>query len=320
MAANSRLVAELQEAVALARQGRAAEAAARLERVALDPEAGSLGPLTAIGLPRKLHSAWLRLAKAAGDPARIAGLQATAVPPEALLADLFAPDAARRQEQVAAATAPVPKLLHQVWVGGPPPEVCALWAEYAARHGWAYRLWDAAALDAAGITDDPLWRSMLDRGDLPGAVDVARYHILRAEGGLYLDCDWYPARADLPPQAFLPPQGLSVLAEGMPRLVAGGSFLLSNALVAAPSGHPALSHLLTVLPAVAERLAAAPAWWSTGPLTFTLALRGGPVTVLDNGLVAGHLPRGAPIAEAREMAHALADRGAPGFVIAWKGW
>ncbi len=37
----------------------------------------------------------------------------------------------------------------------------------------------------------------MEAGDLPGAVDVARYFILHAQGGIYLDCDWYPARDDL---------------------------------------------------------------------------------------------------------------------------
>lgn len=320
MTAKPRLVAEILEAVTLARQGQAAEAAARLDRIAADPEAATLGPRTALGLPRKLHSAWLRLAKAKGDKAAIAGLQATAVPPAALLADLFAVDDAGRGGHVAAASAPVPRSLHQVWIGGPPPAACEAWADYAARHGWSYRLWDEAALAEAGIAEDGLWRAMRALDDLPGAVDMARYHILSRHGGLYLDCDWYPARADLPPAAFLPGQGLSALAEPVPRLVAGGSFLLSNALVATPAGHPALTHLLSVLPEAAGRMAGAPAWWSTGPLTFTLAARRGPVTVLDGGLVAGHLPQGASLAEARALADSLAGSGIPGFVIAWKGW
>lgn len=320
MAANPWLVAEIQQAVALARQGQSDEAAARLLRIAAHPEAASLGPLTALGLPRKLHSAWVRLAKAEGDPARIAGLQATAVPPEALLSDLFTVDAAARAAHVTAAADPVPRLVHQVWVGGPPPAACDAWAGYAAGHGWDYRLWDEPALDKAGITADPLWQAMRAAGDLPGAVDVARYHILARMGGLYLDCDWYPARADLAPEAFIPGLGLSVIAEPVPRMVAGGSFLLSNALIAAPVGHPALSHLLEALPAAAGRMAGAPAWWSTGPLTFTLAARRGPVTVLDGGIVAGHLPRGASLSDVQDMATGLGRSGVAGMLIAWKGW
>ena len=216
---------------------------------------------------------------------------------------------------VAAAARPVPKVVHQVWVGGPPPAVCAIWADWAARHGWDYRLWDEPALVDLGVTDDPVWRAMRAVGDLPGAVDVARYHILLREGGLYLDCDWFPAGPDLPPEAIFPQTGLSVLAEPAPRLVSGQSLLLSNALIAVPSGHPALRRLLTALPQVMARVPGGPAWWVTGPLVFTMAARSGPVTVLDAGVVAGHAPRGTPLAEVQAMAAR-----ASGPLIAWKGW
>lgn len=318
MAAKARLVARLDEALALARAGQGAEARALLDRVAADPEVAALGAPTALGLPRKLHSARVRVAKIGGDAAEIAGLRATAVPPAAALADLFRADAATRAAHVAASGQPVPHCLHQIWVGGPPPAACAVWADYARRHGWTYRLWDAAALAAAGVTADPLWQAMIAAGDLPGAVDVARYHILLAEGGLYLDCDWYPARPDLPPGAVLPLHGLSALAEAVPRLVAGEGLLLSNALIATPPGHPALARLRATLPEVATRLAGGPAWWVTGPLPFTLAARGGPVTVLDPGMVADNLARNTSLDQVQARAADLAD--GPGFLIAWKGW
>ncbi len=314
MTAKARLVAELDRALTLAREGRMEAARAALDKVAVDPEVGALGLPTMLGLPRKLHSARLRLARIGGDAAEVAGLRATAVPAESVLADLFAPDADLRAALVAATAALVPRLMHQIWIGGPPPVACAAWSALCVRHGWTYRLWDEAALRAAGVTDDPLWRAMVAAGDLPGAVDVARYRLLLAEGGVYLDCDWYPARPDLPPEAAIPATGLSALAEPSPRIAAGGSLLLSNALIAAPPGHPALARLVRALPEVARRLPGAPAWWATGPLPFTLAARQGPVAVLDAGLIAGNLPRGASLAGAQ------AAQGGEGWLIAWKGW
>ena len=71
------------------------------------------------------------------------------------------------------------------------------------------------------------------------------------------------------------------------------------------------------LPQMMARLPRGPAWWQTGPLPFTLALRQGPLTVLDAAIVAGHLPQGAPHAEAEAMARVTTG---PGFLIAWKGW
>lgn len=321
LSAKDRLAAGIDAALQLARAGEVRAAEAALAAIGDDPEVAALGAPTAIGLPRKLHSAWVRLAKIDRDLVRLTGFRATAVPPEGLLADLFTADAAARAAHAAAAAHPVPRVIHQIWIGGPPPAACGAWSGYAARHGWGYRLWDEAALDAAAITVDPLWTMMRKAGDLPGAVDIARYHLLAREGGLYLDCDWYPARAGMPPEAVFPAQGLSVIAEPAPRLVAGDSLLLSNALIAAPAGHPALLHLIEVLPAVAARLPKSPAWWVTGPLSFTLAARRGPVTVLNAGLVAGGVARGAAaLPEAEALAGKAAARGDGSFLIAWKGW
>ncbi|HEY0275704.1 MAG TPA: glycosyltransferase [Paenirhodobacter sp.] len=314
MTEKTRLVAEIEAALALDRA--AAEAA--LHRIAADPQAAQLGQMTALGVPRKIHSALVRLAKRSGDRVGLAGLRATAVPPEDLLGPLFVTDARARAAMVAAATMPVPRLVHQIWVGGPAPVACARWRTWAGAHGWSYRLWDLAALEQAGITADPVWQQMLVQGDLPGAVDVARYHILARMGGIYLDCDWFPARADLPPGAAIPALGLSVLAEPAPRCVAGASLMLSNALIAAPVAHPALIGLISALPEVARRLPGAPAWWVTGPLVFTLAVRSGPVTVLDAAMIAGALPRAAPLAAAEALAQQVRD--GAGMLIAWKGW
>ncbi len=318
--AKTRLIAEIAAAEALARSGKVAEAEGILEGIARDPDAAVLGSNTAIGLPRKLHSAWLRLAKMNNDAVRIVGLRATAVPAEDVSSDLFKAKSSDRAAQVAAASWPVPRRIHQIWIGGPPPAACSAWGEFAARHGWEYHLWDELGLEKLGVTADPLWLSMLEAGDLPGAVDVARYHLLIREGGIYLDCDWYPAREDIPPEAVFPGHGLSVIAEPSPRLVAGASLLLSNALIAAPIGHPALKRLLAALPDFAGRLQGEPAWWVTGPLAFTLAARGGPVAVLDSGLVAGSLPRGAKLAEAQALAARCRAANDVGFLIAWKGW
>lgn len=316
MDAKRRLMAEIEAALARAAAGDRAGAVAHLDRLGAEAgRGGVLGPETALGLPRKLHAAHLRIAKRSGDAAARIGLQALNVPAAGALAGLLAPDPAVRAAQAAAQARPVPRLIHQIWIGGPPPAACAAWAAHAARHGWTYRLWGEAELEALDLGADPLWRAMRAAGDLPGAVDVARYHVIGRDGGLYLDCDWMPARPDLPPDAVLPPAGLSVLAEAAPRQVAGGSLLLSNALIAAPAGHPLFPRLIAALPEMARRLPDGPAWWVTGPLAFTLAARQGPVCVLDAGVMEGALPRGAPLRQVEAM-----QARAQGFLIAWKGW
>lgn len=318
--ARSRLIADIALADAMGQAGRFDEAAQSLHRIASAPDVAALGSPTLLGLPRKLHSAWVRLAKRRNDRVQLVGLRAMAVPPDDLSHDLFGPTLQSRAALVAAASWPVPRVIHQIWIGGAPPPACRAWADHAARHGWAYRLWDEDALAQTGVTADPVWHAMRIAGDLPGAVDVARYHVLVREGGIYLDCDWFPARQDVPPQAVFPAQGLAVLAEPAPRLVAQEGTLLSNALISAPAGHPALKHLIASLPAFADRLPGAPAWWATGPVAFTLAARRGPVTLLDSGMVAGSLPRGGSPAEAEAFATRNRAADGAGFLLAWKGW
>ncbi len=319
MRAKARLVAEIEAAIRMAAQD-ADAALLRLHELSADPDRAVLGPPTVIGLPRKLHSARLKVAKTAGDAVSRLGLQATGVPPPEILAPLFAISAVERLALTEAARRPVPKLLQQIWIGGPAPVSCAAWAEYAERHGWRHKLWDEAQLTAAGVVQDPLYRAMLQTGDLPGAVDVARYHVLAKEGGVYLDCDWYPARDDVPPEAALPMLGLAALAEPAPRVTSAGSMLVSNALIATPPHHPVFNRLIAALPAVAQALPDGPAWWVTGPLPFTLAARGGPMSLLDAGIVAAVLPRRAPMADVDAVRARTAAGDGPGLLVGWKSW
>ncbi len=297
--------------------GNLAEAEHILNGLAEDPGRHVLGPETVLGLPRRLQSAMLKLAKRKGDRSAVTALQYHLIPPTDLLAPLFRVDEAERAARVRAAQSAVPKRLHQIWIGGPPPETTALWKAHAERHGWAYTLWDEAALTELGVLGDATFQQMLDKDDYPGAVDVARYHVLSAHGGLYLDCDWVPVR-DAPFEAAFPELGLSVIAETTPRLTGVGSPFLNNSVIAAPPEHPVFAQLLTNLPAVLEALPKGPAWWVTGPLVFTLACRAGPVTVLDAGLTQGET-KGSR-ADMERALESLRQAGGSAYLHAWKPW
>ena len=194
-----------------------------------------------------------------------------------------------------------------------------IWREYAQRHGWAYRLWDEAGIAKLGAADDPAYCQRMERGDFAGAVDVARYHLLLREGGLYLDCDWVPV-GDRPPSEAIPATGLSAIAETTPRLTGAGSPFLNNSVIAAPPGHPALQMLIDRIPEVIRRLPEGPAWWVTGPLVFTLAARSGPMTVLDSQIACGVSPPEASRAEVEAAAETLARSGSPALFHLWKPW
>lgn len=285
-----------------------------------DPAIRMLGPQTALGLPRRLHSVLLHLAKAQRDPLRRAGYQFHLVPPPEILAPLFRFTAAEQRAINAANARPVPRVIHQIWIGTLPlPAACAAWQAHADATGYEYRLWREADLAALGLPANPVFADMLARGDYPGAVDVARYAILAAQGGVYLDCDWYPARNDLAFHDMLPMIGLTAMAEEVPRLTGQGGLLLANSFIATPADHPALHRLNASLGAALTAMPDAPAWWSTGPLVFTLAARGGAVCIAPQNLVAGNLPRGAPFADVQAIQRDAVSHHA-GPLIAWKSW
>lgn len=311
------------QSLELARSGRLESARRTLDRLAANHallEVAELGPVTMLGLPRKLHSAYLKLAKIMNDPVRVAGLQSTLAPPLDLLAGLFAFDGEQRRQMTRLGGERAPSVLHQIWLGTlPVPPATEAWRQHCKSHGLEYRLWREIDLAAAGYDNHPSFHDMLARGDYPGAVDVARYMILERFGGIYLDCDWYPARDDLSFADYLPLTGISVLAEDIPRKTKTGSLLLANSFIAAPARHPVFSRIVEAMPRVMELLPRAPAWWSTGPLIFTLACRGTSVCVAEAGFVSVDLPRQAPF-ETLETARRSAVKRDGGLLIGWKSW
>lgn len=320
MTGNDRARAALDAAAALRERGAFDEARAQLAALARDPDAQALGEHTALGLPRRLHAAFLRLAKAEGDVLARIGYQFHLVPPPGRFDRWTRFGAADRRAIAAANRRPVPHSLHQIWIGAlPVPPSTIAWATHAARHGYAYKLWREDDLAALGLVDGAAFRAMLARGDLPGAVDAARYAILATEGGIYLDCDWYPARDDLAFHDLLPMVGLTALAEDIPRHTGAGGLLLANSFLAAPAAHPVFARLVEVLPEIVADMPKAPAWWCTGPLIFTLLARSGAVTLADARFVAAHLPRAAPMAEVEAICARAVDEDL-GPLIAWKSW
>ncbi len=320
MTAKERLDTGIETARALIVAGDTTGAAALLDRLGKDADIRALVPHTTLGLPRRLHAAHLHLAKAQGDALRKAGYQFHLVPQPDILAP-FARFTLAEQRQINAANQrPVPRVIHQIWIGTlPVPAAVTAWQSHAAVQGYRYRLWREADLAEIGLTDYPVFANMLARGDYPAAVDVARYAILAAEGGIYLDCDWYPARDDIGFHDLLPLIGLTALAEDTPRMTGMGGLLLANSFIAAPADHPALHRLNAALPESIAALPGGPAWWSTGPLIFTLIARGGAVSLAAPTLFVGSLPRHAAPADLRALRSKAADQDG-GLLIAWKSW
>ncbi|WP_244530078.1 glycosyltransferase [Rhizobium sp. NFR07] len=286
-------------------------------------EAKNLGngdPATSLGLPRRLQSVLLKLAKAKGDAVSRIAYQFHLVPPPERLARYATFSAEERRAMVELSRTAVPRCIHQIWLGSRPvPPTVGAWSAHATAHGYQHRLWREEDLAQAGYDRHPALRHMLDEGDFPGAVDVARYMILRDMGGIYLDCDWYPARSSVTFHDFLPLTGLSAFAEETPRNTGKGSTLLANSFIATPPGNPVFARLCDALTAVVDDLGDVPAWWSTGPLIFTVVARSGPISLADAGFVAAAAPASALLADLDALAADNEARGG-GLLIPWKPW
>ena len=85
MSSKIRLNQRLDEAASLRLSGRFAEAYDLLKSLESDTDVVLLGHTTSLGLPRRLHSAFLKLAKAEHDAIRSIGFQYNLVPPPDVL-------------------------------------------------------------------------------------------------------------------------------------------------------------------------------------------------------------------------------------------
>ena len=320
MPEKKRLNKQLDAAAALRLSGNFQEARAVLTNLKSDPHAELLGHSTSLGLPRRLHSALLKLAKAEKDAVHSIGYQYHLVPPPALLSTYTQFTSAERRILTKANREAIPHKIHQIWIGpDSPPIGTDAWEAHAKAQGYDYQLWNEDNLDGLGLNENLVYKDMLSKGDYPGAVDVARYSILKKLGGVYLDSDWYPTRNDLGFHDFVPMTGLTTMAEDIPRNTGKGGLLLANSMIAAPPNHPIFTRLMTALTDVMTVLPDAPAWWATGPLIFTLMSRGGSVTLADADLVAGKLPQDTPLPDVQLWCQ-QAQANDKGLLLAWKSW
>ncbi|MNY19659.1 hypothetical protein D3C86_1531020 [compost metagenome] len=107
--------------------------------------------------------------------------------------------------------------------------------------------------------------------------------------------------------------------EKTPRDTGQGSMLLANSFIAAPAGHPVFGKMLEAFPGIIEDMPRAPAWWSTGPLIFTVIARAGSISLAPASFVAASLPDRAAFDEVEAVRRKLSTE-AGGLLIAWKSW
>lgn len=143
----------------------------------------------------------------------------------------------------------IPRAIHQTWRDADLPESFARLAETWRRHHpeWQWRLWTDADNRAFVTERFPAMLALYDGYPHPiQRVDMVRYLILHAHGGLFVDLD-FEALGPLDPHllsdcVFGAEPAENSAAHGMAEIV-------SNAFMAARPGHPLLHTVIAGLPA-----------------------------------------------------------------------
>ncbi len=130
-------------------------------------------------------------------------------------------------------TSPIPKVLHQIWLGSKPmPLNQQRWRRRFIERNphWGFKLWTDANLPP--IMNRAAWNAAIEIGGVPGIVlrsDILRLEILARLGGVYFDTDVKPIR---PLDECCPPEVTAwVACEQEDRM--------TNALMGFPPNHPA---------------------------------------------------------------------------------
>jgi inositol phosphorylceramide mannosyltransferase catalytic subunit len=81
----------------------------------------------------------------------------------------------------------IPKIIHQIWLGGTLPERLKDWAEtWKNWEGWEHRLWTDEDVKNLNLINSELFDSAHNYGE---KADILRLEILYRFGGLYVDTD-----------------------------------------------------------------------------------------------------------------------------------
>ncbi len=124
----------------------------------------------------------------------------------------------------------IPKIVHQVWLGGPLPEAYQGWSRSwgCLNRGWEYRLWDEKAIRSMGLRNDRAFRQSRSYGV---KSDIARYEILERFGGVYADTDF---------ECLKPFDEISERCSFFAGIIFGDSPVINNGLVGSAPGHELL--------------------------------------------------------------------------------
>lgn len=137
----------------------------------------------------------------------------------------------------------IPRIIHQIWIGGEVPEEFRPWMEtWASLEGWEYKLWTDEDVKKLSLENRDLYEMATNLGE---KADILRLEILSSYGGLYVDVDFEcvnPAIFEELHKSFHFYIGFEPLEHG--KVARFNMFKVCNALIASCPRHPLLKDLL----------------------------------------------------------------------------
>ncbi len=154
----------------------------------------------------------------------------------------------------------IPRKLHRIWLGGSMPQEFQRFGEaLAALHpAWEIRTWSEE--DLQWLENSDLFRAASTKAE---QADIARYEIVRREGGIYLDTDFEPLQ---PFDSLLEGDNELILAEER-------SEILVNSFFGAVPDSPFLTYLIAELRISLGAGPERPPNEASGPHFFTRCVR-----------------------------------------------
>jgi hypothetical protein len=184
----------------------------------------------------------------------------------------------------------IPKIIHQIWIGtNPRPDP---WMQtvkdFAAAHGYQYRLWGEADLGDLPWDAEPKVKALYDSfgTEMPGKADLIRLLALYKYGGVYLDADSVVMKPeklaaffeDNRGKAFFGWEDLSeehfIKNGGIDKGYDGNRKIIANGTIGATKENPFILEVLRRAPENAKKEAGKHAWRRVGPLLVTRVWKG----------------------------------------------
>lgn len=155
----------------------------------------------------------------------------------------------------------IPKIIHQIWLGSPLPEVYKkLQESWIKNHpDWEYKLWTDKDIEKLKLVNKEIYEATQNYG---AKSDIARYEILYRFGGLYVDMDF---------ECLQPFDIFHRTCDFYTGIIQVSRLQIGNALIGAIPNHPLLKECITSLKfaKIAHAHSGRQIQKTTGPILFT---------------------------------------------------